>query len=99
YTAADALNILEVASGLASGYAGYPLVDPVVTSDVDFSNGGQGVVNAQDALDILIAAGGNYAAVPNIPAIPLTTPPKIIGLTTNTSATTAFGTPVTFSAN
>src|SRR5208282_5297665 len=70
YTAADALNILEVASGLAPGYASYPLVDPVVTSDVDFSAGGQGIVNAQDALDILIAAGGNFAAVPNIPAIP-----------------------------
>src|SRR5208282_4982369 len=40
------------------------------TSDVDYSNGGQGIVNAQDALDILIAAGGNFAAVPNVPAIP-----------------------------
>src|SRR5208282_6712594 len=57
YSAADALNILEVASALAPGYAGYPLVDPVVTSDVDFSSGGQGIVNAQDALDILVAAG------------------------------------------
>src|SRR5208337_917109 len=71
----DAFNILEVASGLASGYASYPLIDPVVTSDVDFSDGGQGIVNAQDALDILIAAGGNYAAVPMVPRIPLTTPP------------------------
>src|SRR5208282_420221 len=75
YTAADALNILEVASGLAPGYASIPLVDPVVTSDVDFANGGQGIVNAQDALDILIAAGGNLAAVPMVPRIPLTTPP------------------------
>jgi hypothetical protein len=72
YGAADAVRVLRVAVGLDSGFAAYPLADPVLIADVT----GDGVLGLADAIRILLEALG--IDQPQIP--PLPPGPPVVGV-------------------
>jgi hypothetical protein len=65
YSSADALRIQRVATGLDSGFAAYPLADPVLVADVTAN----GAISSLDAVRVLQEAVGiDQAAILPIPA-------------------------------
>jgi N-acetylneuraminic acid mutarotase len=64
YAGNDASLVGRVAGGQDTGFAAYPLVDPVVIADA----AGEGVVTATDASQV--AQAGVHRHVPNLPPIP-----------------------------
>jgi hypothetical protein len=71
YTSADSVLILRVAAGADSGFAAYPVLDPVVVGDIT----GDGRVTAADATALnLYISGGTVAQLPTWPGLPSNNP-------------------------
>lgn len=66
YSALDAQRILRVAVGADSGFAAYPLVDPVVVGDV---TGASGISALDAALVLQQAVGRDRAEIPELPGV------------------------------
>jgi len=68
YTTLDPLRVQRVIVGLDSGFAAYPLVDPVIVADIS----GNGVLSSLDASRLAQEIAGLDR--PEIPPLPATTP-------------------------
>ena len=86
YSALDGQRILRVAAGLDSGFALFPLLDPVVIGDVT----GNGVITSLDATRILQEVVGiDRPEIPLLPGIVVPTPiaDPLVNMPTNITGT------------